>query len=337
MKALIIQTAFIGDVILSLPLIEHLKNISQIESISYLARPDGYNVLETNPNLNEIIIYDKKGKDKGLLRLCQIIKKVKQGKYDIAYIPHRSLRSAIIPLFAGIKKRIGFDKSYISFLYTKKIKYKSNSHEIERNLSLLSLNNEKFKNIQLKIYFNESDFQKVENFLKKHNIKNGEKIVGIAPGSRWATKRWLKERYAELINLLKEEKNTRTMIFGSESEIALCEEINALSKNSGINTVGIFTPRESALAMGKTSVTVTNDSGATHLAVAGNTKVITIYGATVPAFGFYPYGNGHIIIEKDLPCRPCGIHGGDRCPLEHFKCMKDITAEEVFKKVSLYI
>ena len=89
--------------------------------------------------------------------------------------------------------------------------------------------------------------------------------------------------------------------------------------------------------MGKTNVVVTNDSGSTHLAVAGNAKVITIYGATIPGFGFYPYGSGHKIIEKNIECRPCGIHGGEKCPIEHFKCMKDVTTEEVFEQVCEFI
>lgn len=337
MKALIIQTAFIGDVILTLPFVECIKNVPEIESIDYLAKPDVYNILEMNPNLGKIIIYDKRGKDKGLINLFRIVDKIKKGKYDIVYIPHRSFRSAIIPLLAGIKKRVGFNNSAASFLLTEKIRYSKNIHEIERNLSLLSLNSKLCEEKQPKICFDKSDTEKVEQFFRTNGIKEDEKLVGISPGSRWETKRWLKERFAELIKLLKERKNVNSIIFGSKRDFQICEQINYLSEFAGINTAGIFTPRQSSIAMGKTNVVVTNDSGSTHLAVAGNAKVITIYGATIPGFGFYPYGNGHKIIEKNIECRPCGIHGGEKCPLEHFKCMKDITTEEVFEQVCEFI
>lgn len=337
MKALIIQTAFIGDVILTLPLVECIKNVPEIESVDYLAIPDAYNILETNPNIGKTIIYDKRGKDKGLINLFRIIGKIKREKYHIAYIPHRSLRSAIVPLLAGIKKRVGFNNSAASFLLTEKIRYDKNIHEIERNLSLLSLNSKLCVKKQPKIYFDKSDIEKVNQFFQTNKISADEKLVGIAPGSRWATKRWLKERFAELIKSLKERKNVKSIIFGSKRDYEVCEQINSLSEFTGINTAGIFTPRQASSAMGKTNVVVTNDSGSTHLAVAGNAKVITIYGATIPGFGFYPYGNGHIIIEKKIECRPCGIHGGEKCSLEHFKCMKNITTEEVYEQVCKFI
>lgn len=337
MKALIVQTAFIGDVILTLPFVECIKNVPEIESVDYLATPDVYNILEGNLNLGKIIIYDKRGKDKGLINLFRIIDKIKKEKYDIVYIPHRSFRSAVIPLLAGIKKRVGFSNSAASFLLTEKIRYNKNIHEIERNLSLLSLNSKLCQEKQPEICFDKGDTEKVEQFFRTNEIKEDEKLVGIAPGSRWETKRWVKERFAELIKLLKERKNVRSIIFGSERDFQICEQINYLSEFVGINTAGIFTPRQSSIAMGKTNVVVTNDSGSTHLAVAGNAKVITIYGATIPGFGFYPYGSGHKIIEKNIECRPCGIHGGEKCPLEHFKCMKDVTTEEVFEQVCEFI
>jgi len=335
MKVLIIQTAFMGDVILTLPLIDCLKEKPDVESVDYLTRPDGYNVLETNPNIDNIIVYDKRGKDKGIANILRIVKKLRKKKYDAVYIPHRSYRSAVIALLAGIRKRIGFDKSTASFLYTKKIEYKQTIHEIERNLSLLSSEMGECSDKLPVIHFNDTDNEVVESFFQKYGIP--ENAVGIAPGSAWETKRWLKERFAELIILLKKQSECTPILLGGVNDKALCDEIHRLSNFTGINAVGIFTPRQSALAMSKTKAVVTNDSGATHLAVGGKARVITIYGPTVPAFGFYPYGEGHIIVEKDIPCRPCGIHGGEECPEGHFKCMKEITSEDVLNEIKKFL
>ena len=335
MKVLIIQTAFMGDVILTLPLVDCLKGKSGIESVDYLTRPDGYNVLETNPNIDSIIVYDKHGKDKGILNVLRMVKILRKKKYDAVYIPHRSFRSGVMALLAGIKERTGFDKSAASFLYTKKIEYKNTIHEIERNLSLLSPEMGECTGKQPVIHFNDTDNEVVESFFQKHSIT--ENAVGIAPGSAWETKRWLKERFAELIIRLKKQSEYMPILLGGVNDKVLCDEIHSLSNFAGINAAGIFTPRQSALAMSKTKVVVTNDSGAAHLGVGGKARVITIYGPTVPGFGFYPYGEGHIIVEKNLPCRPCGIHGGEECPEKHFKCMKEITPEDVLNEIKKII
>lgn len=335
MKALVIQTAFIGDVILTLPLVDCLKKKPDIQSIDYVTKPHGYNILETNPNINSIIVYDKHGMDKGIANIFRFADKLKKCRYDIAYIPHRSLRSALVAFLAGIPERIGFDKSAASFLYTRKIKYRQDIHEVERNLSLMDADMKECGEIPPVIHFSGLDKKTVSAFFQSHSITGN--IIGIAPGSQWETKRWMEEGFAELVRRIRKKTDCTPLLFGSVHDKELCDEIQKISDYHAVNTAGEFTARQSALAMSRANVVVSNDSGAAHIAVAGGSPVIMIYGPTMPGFGFSPYGKEHIIVEKNIPCRPCGIHGGEKCPEKHFRCMKEISVDDVFHQVMKFL
>jgi heptosyltransferase-2 len=335
-KILIVQTAFLGDVILTTPLIKATKKIYPDSYLSFLLIPETKDVLANNPKLDEIIIYDKRDKEKGIADFFSLVKRIKSKSFDKALIPHRSLRSASLCFLSKIPKRIGFDTSAGSFLFTNKVKYQKNQHEIERNLSLL--NNFKDK----KEYFPElfpspDDFDKVETFLRDQNLDTKEKIVGIAPGSVWATKRWLPERFAQVADLLTDELHTGIVLLGSKEDEELCFQISDLMKTKPVIAAGKMSILQSAALISKCRVIISNDSAPVHMAVAMRTPVVEIYGSTVPQFGFAAYGKNDLIIEKPLYCRPCGIHGKNKCPEKHFRCMKEITTQEVFEAVKSII
>ena len=136
-KILIIQTAFLGDVILTTPLIPAIKKIMPSGKIDFLTIPGSVNILENNPGINEIIIFDKKGRDRGLRGLINTGKRLAQTGYDLCVTPHRSLRSAYLSYASKAQTRIGFDSSAFRPAFTTIIKYRPDLHEIQRNLSLL--------------------------------------------------------------------------------------------------------------------------------------------------------------------------------------------------------
>jgi heptosyltransferase-2 len=333
-KFLIIQTAFIGDVILALPLVQVLRRNFPNSKIDFMLIPKTSELLKNHPDLDEVIIFDKKGKDRGLRGLVKISKIISMKNYDVAIIPHRSFRSAVIPFLAGVKIRIGFDKSPFNFLYTNVVNYKK-IHEIERNLSLLEpfgikVNSKEFPNL-----FPPDDDK---NYIDKILSNINSKLVGIAPGSIWATKRWLKERFAELVGLLVKDGFAVVLIGGSE-DFELCEEIK---KNSGFKDVYNFCGKlnllQSAELIRRCILLVSNDSAPMHIAVAMRTPVVAIFGPTIPEFGFYPYGDRDKIVQvENLYCRPCGIHGGRKCPEGHFKCMRLIETKTVYEEVKSLI
>lgn len=334
-KILIVHTAFIGDVVLATPLIEAVKDLYPESKVDFLAIPATADVLKNNPNLRDVIVYDKKEKDRGLRRSFQVAKQLRRGKYDLAIVPHRSLRSALIVAAAGIKKRIGFDRSAGAFLFTEKAVYHEKFHEVERNLSLLRLSNEEIKKYKPKIYPDKDDIANIEKYLRRVKIRPEGKFVAIAPGSIWATKRWTEQGFVDVVKMLVEKYSSlHVFLIGGKQDNQLCERIACKFDEHVHNTAGLFSLRQSAFLISRCSVLLSNDSGPMHLGVAAATKVIALFGPTVPAFGFSPYGEGHVVIERaGLYCRPCHIHGPKKCPEGHFRCMKEITADVVFQAV----
>ena len=217
MKILIIHTAFIGDIVLSTPLIQRLKYMYPNSKIDYLTLPTNQSVINNNPNLHEILLYDKKEKDKGIKGFLRVLKILKQKKYDYAVIPHRFIKSILLAKLAKIPDIVGFDVATGSFLVNKKIHYDMKKHEVERLLDLVEYKGEK---IPIRIYPAKENFVKIDKILKNHGyFENQEqKLILVAPGSQRPEKIWPIEKYREVIEKLKKNKNYFIGITGSKSE-----------------------------------------------------------------------------------------------------------------------
>ena len=333
-KVLINQTAFIGDVVLTLPLAIKIKELNPNAEIHFLTTKVSAKIPKLINEIDEIIVFDKRGDDRGVAGIKKLIDKLENEQYDLIISPHRSSRSSIINFFAGARLSISFDKSALSFLYNKKVKYDRKRHEIERNLSLLSIFDEFDNYIYNKPNLNvdiESK-NKIDSFIITNNL---EKFVVIAPGSVWATKRWLPENFASLAKLLID-IGYKVILSGSKDDSIICSEIEkAVNDINLINSSGKFTINETIYLISKANFIITNDSAPIHFAGLTKTKTVAIFGPTIPEFGFAPVGTDDIIIQNnDLKCRPCAIHGGDKCPLGTLECMKGITPEMVMSKIT---
>lgn len=333
-KILVIQTAFIGDVILTLPLIRVLHEELNA-AVDVLCIPITSAILKNNPHINEIIIFDKKGKDKGYRRLKRIINRIKFLRYDVIVSPHRSFRSSYISYKSKVEKRISFNTSSFKFVYTDIVDYEKNKHEILRNLSLLKpLGVEKNYIIKPDLYPDEEDKRTVELLLKILKVNVEKKFIAMAPGSEWLTKRYPEYKYINLLKLLAD-TDIQVILIGSKKDNELCSFIVDNCRNKNVtNASGKLTLLQSAELIGKSSLLITNDSAPLHIANAMDTRVFAIFGATIPEFGFYPIGNNDLIFEtKGLKCRPCGIHGGNKCPEKTLDCMKKIQESDIAEQV----
>jgi len=321
---LIIQTAFLGDVILTLPLLQKLKEKFPDASIDFLCIPETSELVKNNPYINEIISYDKK--NSGLFGFISLIKNLRSKNYDLLISPHRSFRSSLISFLSSSEKTVSFEKSSLSFLYNEKVNYQNDIHEIKRNLSLISafgITSDEI--IKPELFVSVQDRRKIDSLFYEYRVKPEEKFVTIAPGSVWFTKKFPEEKFAKLCDLLFN-VNTKIFLIGGKKDKPASDFIQNNSKNRNIiNVTGNLSIMESAELIKRSKVLVTNDSAPLHIANAVETDVIAIFGATVPAFGFYPIGENDVIVETNgLSCRPCGIHGGKKCPIGTFVCMKDI-------------
>lgn len=336
-RILIIQTAFLGDVILTLPMLQVLKKNYPDSKIDFLCIPQTSGLLKNNPYVNEVIIYDKKRSGiKGFLKLLKILS---SNRYDLILSPHRSFRSALISKISFSTKTISFDTSSFSFMYDLRVKYMNDVHEIQRNLRLLEpLGITDDKIIKPELFTDTEEKELINKYLSAGNIHTDEKFICIAPGSVWYTKRFPKEKFVRVCDLLKD-TDKKIILIGGESDREITDFITDHSDNKNIiNSAGKFSVLGSTELIRRSSILITNDSAPLHIANSVGTKVIAIFGATIPAFGFYPFGENDIIIETNgLSCRPCSIHGGNKCPINTFVCMNDIDERRITDAVILVL
>ena len=325
-RILIIHTAFIGDIVLSTPLIKKLKEVYPNSDITYVTTPAGASILRNNPNISEIIEYDKRGKHKGLKGIYQLGKRLKYENFNLVITPHRYIRSSILSWLTGSPVRKGYRNATASFLYTEKISYDRNKHEVEKLLSFVSGKEE--KRYEIELYPNEQDVKKVDEMLKEYK---GKKLILLAPGSKWFTKKWPLEYFNEVIGQIMNREDIITGIIGGTDELAL----NIVSGGNVVDFRGKTTLLELAELIKRSELIVTNDSSPIHIATAWkNVRILAIFGPTVKELGFFPWSeNSKVFQIEGLACRPCSLHGGDKCPQKHFKCMLDIKPKIILDEI----
>ena len=331
MRILIIHTAFIGDIVLSTPLIKKIKDTYPDSDITYVTTPSGEAILKNNPHLNNIIVYDKRGEHKGISGVWQLGKRLRYENFNMVITPHRYLRSSILSWLSRSPIRKGYDIASGSCLFTEKIKYDRTKHEVEKLLSFVAPENK--KRYEIELYPGEKEKMKGDN-LWKENLLEDKKVVVLAPGSKWFTKQWPVEYFNKLAESLKKLSNIKLIVVGGKDEINL-----PIEKENIIDMRGKTSLLELADILSRADVVVTNDSSPIHIASAfKKPRIFALFGPTIEKFGFFPWSLNSKVFQVDgLKCRPCGIHGGKSCPEKHFKCMRDILPEEVFNEIKEYL
>ena len=317
---LIIQTAFLGDVILATPILSELKRIYPDAAIDVVLRKGNEQLLENNPHIRDVIVWNKKSsKYKSLI---QIIKRIRRKRYDEVINLQRFASAGLMCMFSKATIKVGFRKNSFRFIYNKLIEHslESGKHEIERNLMTIQDHGVKsFSPPQL--FPSAADYSQVSDYKKNT-------YFCIAPASVWLTKQLPEEKWIELIKIL--QSKGEIYLLGSKADRDLCNRIvNKTSAKISI-LAGKLSILQSAALMKDARMNYVNDSGPQHIASAVNAPVRTFYCSTVPSFGFGPVSenSGIIQIHEKLSCRPCGIHGHNSCPQQHFKCGKDIYLDE---------
>ena len=331
-KILIIQTAFIGDAILTLPMIQKLKEKIPNCEIDVLAIPSTVEIFSSSPYIHEVIVIDKKGKHKSFISLLNFIKELKKKNYNRIYSPHRSFRSAFITMKLDVKETFGFSNSSMRHVYKNLIEYKPQHHEVQRNLDLIDFEytNSDWK-ISPEIKIDEDIKVKINEFCKSNNIKKDFSV--IAPGSIWNTKKYPVDNFEEAISHLIK-KDFSIVLIGSEKEKILCDNLANKFDGKVTSSAGMFSLIEVVELLKKAKILISNDSAPTHLGMCADIPVLTIYCSTLPEFGFYPYNKkSQYLSYNNLACKPCGIHGYDECPLKNFACGNNLKPSFVISKI----
>ena len=312
-KILIIQTAFIGDVILATALIESIV-AEEKACIDFLVRKGNESLLQNNPHVNKVLTWDKKTNKYKNLRA--ITKEVKQTQYDVIINLQRFASSGYICFKSKVKLIIGFDKNPFSFKFHKKATHKigDGEHEIERNFELLKMLGD-YKLAKPKLYPSADQKSRVDL------IVESTEFVVMAPSSVWFTKQLPKSKWIELCDLIPTEE--LIYLIGAASDLNYLNEIKEIANNPKIIVLaGQLNLVESAYLISKARMTYVNDSAPLHLASAMNAPTTAFFCSTIPDFGFGPLSDEHVIVQtgKKLACKPCGLHGKKECPQKHFDC-----------------
>jgi heptosyltransferase-2 len=326
-SSLVIQTSFLGDTVLTTPLLAQLANRGTVDVVT---TPASAALLAHHPAVRELIVYDKRGEDRGLLGLWRLAQRLHHVHYDVAFLAQGSWRSAVLALLARIPNRVGFSTSAGKLLYTKRVAYRDDLHHAARLLMLARPNGREPTPAELRpsLAPGEAERAAVDAFLAERGVRPDERLVAVAPGSVWGTKRW--PFYPELAQELADA--ARVVIVGSGADTPLARAITSAAP-AALDATGRLSLLASAELIGRCGALVTNDSAPMHLASAMGTPTVAIFGPTVPEFGFGPLAPRVSVVGHDtLPCRPCDRHGPQRCPLGHHRCMRELTPSTVAER-----
>lgn len=331
-KILLIQTAFIGDAILTSPLIRALRHHFPDAQIDLVANPGTVSIFRQNPSVDHVYPLIKKPFIRKTLHFFTLLWRLRREKYDCALSVQRHMTSSNLMFFAGIPRRIGHKRQK---LLTDPIDHGGLMHRTEFYLSLMkAFTTEKFAR-QTELFWPEKEEKAAHERIAP--LREQQRfLLGIAPGSVWYTKRWPKEYFIELIDLLSS-ANVQIVLIGGPGEVILCDEIEQEVRNKNVlNSAGRYSITGSAAIIDKLDLMLVNDSAPLHIANAVQTDVVAIFGPTVKRYGFYPFRKNDTMLELDLPCRPCRHNGGPVCPEGHFKCMLDLKPEVVLQAIDRY-
>ena len=336
-KTVVFRLSSIGDIVLSSVLLRVMRqSAGKNARIDFVVRKDYAELVRHNHHLYIVHEYDV---DSGFDGLKKLAKELYDEHYDLAVDIHDSIRTKFLRTTCRPKETVVVDKRKFErwlLVNMKRNAYDDGLSVAERYIETVEKYGIKNDGKGLEIFIPDSTLFDVSGTMGKLKLNRFEKVIGICPGAKHFTKRWQKEKFADVAVHAANEFRAKIHLFGGADERSYCafvadEVSRRVSPDAVSNFAGEFSLLESAAAMEFCDVVVTNDSGLMHLAAAKQKKIVAVFGSTVKEFGFFPFGTDAIVIErKDLECRPCTHIGRKTCPKEHFKCMTEIPAGEVF-------
>ena len=329
MKILVVRYRFIGDTILTIPFLRNLRRAYPYAKIDMLVSPVSGDLLETCPYIDNLIYFDTTRKHRyeqgkiGKKSFWHYVKLLRNEKYDKAYVLKRSVSSALLCSFAGIKSRVGFDTEGRGFLLTKKVPYDKNKHEVESFLDVLKADNVPVFDNYLELWLKNEDIAEADRILAQYESGLKKVVVHATSGNRH--KQWKKEYFAQVIQKLINEKDVQVYHLGANSDKPIYDEIRALIdeplKTEPINLCGKLDIGVSAAIIGQMDLVFGNDSGTLHLAGALDVPTIVIYGP-MDYQKWRVWNTKTKALSSKIPCYPCNLK--IKCKND-YKCLTQIT------------
>ncbi|MDO8734760.1 MAG: lipopolysaccharide heptosyltransferase II [Elusimicrobiota bacterium] len=318
MKILIIRVSSIGDIVLATPLVRCLRTAVPSAQIDFLVKKKYSEILSANPYISNLIFFEN--------NIVEPAQRIKKEKYDFILDIHNNFRTFLLTLFSGAKilryKNYMFRRFFLAEFGLNFYKEREKIPVFQRYLKTAESFGIFDDDKGLDFFIDKNVENKVEQILKNQ-------YIGICPVAVWKTKRWPKENFIEVAKRILEKNNYEVLVFGGKNDFDYCENIKIQIGPKAKNLCGLSL-QETAVAIRKCKHLLTNDTGLMHIAEALKVPVVAFFGPTVEEFGFYPQSEKSKFFSKDIFCRPCSTKGSKKCPVGDFRCMTEISVEEVF-------
>jgi heptosyltransferase-2 len=329
------NTAFMGDALLTLPLLHSIKATHPGAELHFFVRK-GFEPLFTDiADITAVHAYDKRGAQKGLRAAFDFGRSLGRQGFDCWVSAHRSLRSGLIAKVSNIAMRIGYDEPKLnSLFYTHTVQRSFDElEEIERLLRLA-------EPLGITKLIHEPHFVPPaagKAFADELFSGMGGPVLGLHPGSTWPSKRWPAQHFGRVLALAVEAGVQVCVFAGPGEEEAARKTLEAAGAAAGSSLLRDLSGKpnlaELAAVIGRLSCYLTNDSGPMHLSWMQKTPTVALFGPTVRRLGFFPRGEHSLVLEENIDCRPCGLHGHKKCPKSHHRCMREISPETAWQAV----
>ncbi|MFH1198781.1 MAG: lipopolysaccharide heptosyltransferase II [Candidatus Omnitrophota bacterium] len=329
-RILVVRTDRIGDVLLSTPVIKALRDRFSHAYIAMMVSPSAKDVVEGNPYLDEVIVYDKDGKHNSWARSLKFAHNLKKKRFDLAIILHPTNRVHLITFFARVPRRVGYNRK-LPFLLTDRIEHSKQlgeKHELEYNLDLLDYLGVEAQNKNLFMPIREDSEKYIDNLFRMEGFKNTDKLLAIHPAASCVSKIWPEERFAEVARKLALKYGFKIVIVAGSKDMARAKNVAKIIGQPVSNFAGRISVSQLASLLKRCKLLISNDSGPVHIACAVGTPVISIFGRAQMGLSpkrWGPVGENAKILHKPVGCIECLAHN---C-VKDFACLKAITVEDV--------
>jgi lipopolysaccharide heptosyltransferase I len=354
-RILLIKPSAFGDVLHALPVLVKLRARYPNAQIDWLITPENADLVRHHPALSNTVLFARRdyGQWKRMLAagtgLLKLVSALQSANYDLVIDLHGQFRSALFTLACGAPVRIGFDRpvrltavrgwvpttrhgwrgaregSWLAYTYRIPIPT-LDVHAVDRYLWLGPILGLDDSPADLRVYWPAESDVWADSFLRRQGIQSFALLV---PGTLWRTKHWHEQGFAAVGRYFMRQGLT-VILLGTKRERARCEAIAAACPGA-LDLSGQTTLSQLAALMNRSAISVTNDSGSMHLAVALNRPVVCVFGPTNPSW-VGPYGRADAVVRVNLPCSPCYFRRLSQCPNDH-ACMKQISPEQVIERI----
>ncbi len=331
-RILVIRLDRIGDVVLSTPVLQALREAHPSAFIAMLVRPECRDLVEGNPHLNQVLVYDKAGAHRSVFGAVRMSLGLRAYRFDAAIVLHPTYRSHWIPVLAGIRTRVGFHRKG-GWLLTHRLRHTKQEgarHEAQYTLELLHPLGMTGSTPRPFVPVQPAAEERVAKRLAEFGIVPKDRLIVVHPSASGPSKRWMPERFAQVADQLSAECAARICLIAGGRDVPVASQVAVMMRQPACNLAGRLTLAELAALLRRCRLLISNDSGPVHLAAALGTPVVDIFGRCQPGLSqgrWGPLGEGHIILQKDVGCTTCLA---DKCQIE-FRCLTSLTVEEVFQ------